>query len=287
MKKIISLNAALFAAFTLTAGSGFAMDSNSISRVPSLMSSRTTNNGMGVTLNVKKEEKENSGHRVILNAPLTKSIHSTPQKLTPLDSQPREETISYNPNLFQGSSAKMEEIHQYNSSNSGTKNRLSFTKEEDEAITKYGMENSQQNWNTFVQENNFKHSPRQCRERWQNTLNPNVHGIQKAWTQEEDRLLFQKYQEFGPHWKEIKKFFKDRSKNDLKNRFNSKAFQKKYLYSVISPTTGLPTMSTEFWDALSSFDSNYVPLFGASRRGTQEDLNEFDPDLNPRLQPIF
>lgn len=41
----------------------------------------------------------------------------------------------------------------------------------------------------------------------------------KPWTEEEVTLLKQKYQEYGPHWAEISKFFVNRSDNNIKNKW--------------------------------------------------------------------
>ena len=40
------------------------------------------------------------------------------------------------------------------------------------------------------------------------------------WSTEEDENLFKKYQELGPKWTIIQKYFKNRSPNSLKNRWN-------------------------------------------------------------------
>jgi hypothetical protein len=39
---------------------------------------------------------------------------------------------------------------------------------------------------------------RQCRERWNNYANPRL--VITGWTNNEDALLIQKYNEFGPKW---------------------------------------------------------------------------------------
>lgn len=57
---------------------------------------------------------------------------------------------------------------------------------------------------------------RQCRERWNNYLNPAL--INDPWTPEEDALLEEKFKEYGAGWNTIAKFFKGRSDNSLRNR---------------------------------------------------------------------
>lgn len=58
---------------------------------------------------------------------------------------------------------------------------------------------------------------RQCRERWNNYVNPSL--IRSPWTTEEDKFLLEKYQELGPHWHTIASYFTARSTNSIKNRF--------------------------------------------------------------------
>jgi hypothetical protein len=60
---------------------------------------------------------------------------------------------------------------------------------------------------------------RQCRERWCNYLNPKL--ISHAWTEAEDRLLFEKVDQMGCRWGAIINFFDGRSKNSLRNRYRS------------------------------------------------------------------
>jgi hypothetical protein len=60
-------------------------------------------------------------------------------------------------------------------------------------------------------------SARQCRERFKNYLSPNLRNGQ--WSEEEDRLLGEKFSEFGAKWSVIVNFFPSRSEVNLKNRW--------------------------------------------------------------------
>lgn len=40
------------------------------------------------------------------------------------------------------------------------------------------------------------------------------------WRPEEDEMIIQKYREIGPKWVEISEFLKDRSANNIKNRWH-------------------------------------------------------------------
>ncbi|OHS92783.1 Myb-like DNA-binding domain containing protein [Tritrichomonas foetus] len=56
---------------------------------------------------------------------------------------------------------------------------------------------------------------RQCRERYTNYLRPDLNKSQ--WTIQEDEMLGQKYQIYGPQWKIISTFFPGRSPVNVKN----------------------------------------------------------------------
>ncbi|CDW91048.1 myb-like dna-binding domain containing protein [Stylonychia lemnae] len=59
---------------------------------------------------------------------------------------------------------------------------------------------------------------KQCRERWNNTLNP---AIRKGkWSLQEDLVLLQKQREMGNKWSEISHYLNGRTENQIKNRFN-------------------------------------------------------------------
>jgi hypothetical protein len=64
-------------------------------------------------------------------------------------------------------------------------------------------------------------NPRQCRERWTNYANPVI--VKKLpWSIHDEALLEQKYAELGPKWQAIAKFFPHRSKNYVRNHWQTK-----------------------------------------------------------------
>lgn len=61
---------------------------------------------------------------------------------------------------------------------------------------------------------------KQCRERWFNTLNPQIK--KGEWSPEEDFIIFETYRTFGSQWTKIaKKLSNGRTENSIKNRFYS------------------------------------------------------------------
>ena len=71
-------------------------------------------------------------------------------------------------------------------------------------------------------------SSKQCRERWVNSLCPNINkGI---WTEKEEKNLFLTQLKIGNKWSELAKFLPGRSENDIKNHFYSKL--RKYIRKI-------------------------------------------------------
>lgn len=66
---------------------------------------------------------------------------------------------------------------------------------------------------------NFIKNPRQCRERWNNQLNPILK--REKWSLKENETLFHLFDKIGPKWKNISENFEGRSDNCIKNQFFS------------------------------------------------------------------
>ena len=62
-------------------------------------------------------------------------------------------------------------------------------------------------------------SGKQCREHWNNSLNPEVK--KGSWTSEEDFLIMYFYKKYNGSWKKIIPIFNKRTENSIKNRFFS------------------------------------------------------------------
>ncbi|OHS98144.1 r2r3-MYB transcription factor [Tritrichomonas foetus] len=95
--------------------------------------------------------------------------------------------------------------------------RHKFTPEEDarlsELVSLYGA----RKWE-LIARSMPERSARQCRDRYSNYLKPGF--FNGEWSREEDALLVRKYRELGPRWSQLKEFFRNRSPNAIKNRWN-------------------------------------------------------------------
>ena len=90
--------------------------------------------------------------------------------------------------------------------------------QEDKLLTEWVNKNGPKKWNQCCE---FIHgrSGKQCREHWNNCLNPNL--IKGEWTPEEDFLIMYFYQKYNGSWKNIINLFHGRTENSIKNRFFS------------------------------------------------------------------
>ena len=99
-----------------------------------------------------------------------------------------------------------------------TKKPKRFTEEEDKLLAKCVAQSDPINWNEIAKHFDGR-TTRQVRERWTLYLSPDINI--GPWSEEEDRLLLQKINQFGFKWAKLVTFFCQRSQMALKNRWNS------------------------------------------------------------------
>ena len=91
-----------------------------------------------------------------------------------------------------------------------------WTPVEDQRLKEIIMTCGTKNWAHIASQIPNRNS-RQCQERWEYYLSPNLNN--SPWSEDEDRLLEEKFAEFGSKWTVIAKFFNGRTNTNVKNRY--------------------------------------------------------------------
>ena len=102
--------------------------------------------------------------------------------------------------------------------NKPKKVRKLFTSEEDSRLISIMSSQTFSTWNAVSSQIPGR-TARQCRDRWANYLSPTNKNT--PWAENEDLLLLEKFNVFGPQWSKIAQFFDGRSDNNVKNRWNT------------------------------------------------------------------
>lgn len=96
-----------------------------------------------------------------------------------------------------------------------SRQKSKFTKEEDERLSR-AVRIHGENW-YIVSKYMGNRNSRQCKERWNNYLSPNINH--NDFTLFEDLRILQMYQQFGSKWVMISKHLKGRSDVSVKSRY--------------------------------------------------------------------
>jgi hypothetical protein len=109
--------------------------------------------------------------------------------------------------------------------------RHKFSREEDDHLKSLIDEYGDRSWALICRSMPGRNA-RQCRHRYYNYL-IDAHQ-QVAWTDEEERLIYDKFCELGPKWVQISGLLRGRTGNDVKNRWH-KHIAKRHVQRATEP----------------------------------------------------
>jgi hypothetical protein len=93
-----------------------------------------------------------------------------------------------------------------------------FTPRDDEDLVRLVNSIGEKEWRRVAESMAQRFTPRQCRERWKNYLDPRLQH--SPWSREDDIRLMDEYRRIGNQWISLAGIFPGRTGNSVRNRCN-------------------------------------------------------------------
>eukprot|EP01035_Chromulina_nebulosa_P026508 gene26508-34710_t len=159
--------------------------------------------------------------------------------------------------------------------------KVSWSMEEDESLIRvvelHRSERESVNavkWSTIADALNINRTGKQCRERYNNHLNPKIK--KGDWSEEEDQLLMRMNEQYGNKWTKIAQFLPGRSDNSIKNRWH-----------LIERNLAVGTMSDVYLKAKNKFSSKFPPRVSATTVDGYHESDDSDSPCTKRFRPLI
>lgn len=132
--------------------------------------------------------------------------------------------------------------------------------QEDQQLIELINQFGKKKWSKIAKHlNNQFHQERigkNCRERWNNHLNPEIN--KGEWSYEEDLNLLVSYKKYGRKWSSISKILKGRTENAVKNRWNVLVKNLKDSVGISSDEFAVEYLISHLQEELKKVESNCV-----------------------------
>ena len=163
-------------------------------------------------------------------------------------------------------------------------NKGPWTEKEDQLLIKWVEKYGACNWtkcSDFIK----GRSGKQCREHWNNSLDPNL--TKGQWTSEEDLLIMIFYKKYDGSWKRIIPIFEKRTENSIKNRFFSqlRKLATKYIQTKkreYSTKFGLEDLKKFLNEATALAKKKYFSENKMNEKEFEEYINRIDKSVKNR-----